>query len=243
MIVPILVLSSIFIGIAFLVSENNANYLLSGYNTMSESEKQNFDIKSYILNFKKFHLFLGISLLIIALLLYYLVDVDFSGIFLGTYPLLAYTYFIWKSSSFYITKTKKQTLTTYIGMAIMLLLFVGIVYEFKNSLTNNEIIIDKNKLEITGEYGIIIDLKTIKSITLEDSLPKITGKLNGFDLEIVRKGYFKTSTGEKVKLLINSDKSPIILIITNDNKRIYYSSKNQSNKDIYEELNKSIFVK
>ena len=36
MITPILILSSIFIIIAFIVNENNAKYLLSGYNTMSE---------------------------------------------------------------------------------------------------------------------------------------------------------------------------------------------------------------
>ena len=96
MLVVILILSSIFIIVAFSVTENNAKYLLSGYNTMSEEEQQNFDIQSYIPYFKKFHLVLGISLLIVSLLLYYYVDSDWCGIFLGAYPILAYTFFIWK---------------------------------------------------------------------------------------------------------------------------------------------------
>ena len=66
---PILILSSIFIAIAFIVNENNAKYLLSGYNTMSEEERMKFDIKSYIPFFRNFHIFLGISLLIISLIL------------------------------------------------------------------------------------------------------------------------------------------------------------------------------
>jgi hypothetical protein len=38
MIIAITLLSLIFIGIAFLVTENNDKSLLSGYNTMSEQE-------------------------------------------------------------------------------------------------------------------------------------------------------------------------------------------------------------
>jgi hypothetical protein len=38
--------------IAFFVTENNDKSLLSGYNTMSEQERQKFDIKSYIAYFK-----------------------------------------------------------------------------------------------------------------------------------------------------------------------------------------------
>lgn len=52
----------IFIGISFLINQNNAKDLLSGYNTMSDVEKQNFDIATYVLYFKKFNLFLGFSL-------------------------------------------------------------------------------------------------------------------------------------------------------------------------------------
>jgi hypothetical protein len=240
MIVPILLVSFILIGIAFWVDENNAAYLLSGYNTMSTDERKNFDIKSYIPFFKKFHFFLGLSLLIIALLLFYFVDSDTSGIFMGTYPLLGYIFFIWNSNKFYKLKTKKQTITTYVAMAIMLLLVLGIVYEFKSSLTNNEIIIGNNQLEITGEYGSFIAINTIKSITIEDNLPLISGKLNGFDLENVRKGYFKTTSGEKLKLLINTQSGPYVLITTKDNSKIFYSSKDQLNQKIFEKLKQSV---
>lgn len=242
MIVPILILSTIFMAIAFIVNENNAKYLLSGYNTMSEVERQNFEIKAYILFFRNFHFFLGFSLLIISTLLLYFVNSDWSGIFLGTYPLLIYVYFIWKSNQFAKNKSKKQNITTFIAMTIMFLLFVVIVYQLKNSLKDNEIIIDRNKIEITGEYGTKITIRDLKCIELIDKLPEISSKTNGFALQTIKKGFFKTVKGEKVKLLINSKRTPIILLITNDNQKIYYSAKDRSNQDIYREL-KSIIIK
>ncbi|HLF51034.1 DUF3784 domain-containing protein [Flavobacterium sp.] len=240
MIVPILILSAIFFAIAFIVNENNAKYLLSGYNTMSEVERQNFDIKSYIPFFRNFHFFLGFSLLIISILLLYFVNSDWSGIFLGTYPILAYVYFIWKSNQFAKNKSKKQNITTYIAMSVMFLLFVVIIYEFKSGLKDNEIIVDNKKIEITGEYGTEINISDLKSIELLDKLPEISSKTNGFALETIKKGFFRTVNDEKVKLLINSKKTPIILLITNDNQKIYYSSKDKSNEEIYNEVKREI---
>ena len=68
MLVAIIIISSLFTGIAFIVTESNAKYLLSGYNTMSEKERENFDIKSFVPYFRKFHLVLGSLLFVFSLL-------------------------------------------------------------------------------------------------------------------------------------------------------------------------------
>lgn len=240
MIVPILILSSIFVAIAFIVNENNAKYLLSGYNTMSENERQKFDIKSYIPYFRNFHIFLGISLLVISLILLYLVNSVWSGIFLGTYPILAYVYFIWNTNQFVKVKSKKQNITTYLSMCVVLIIFIVIVYNLKNSLNDNEIKMNGNKLEITGEYGTDLNIENIKSIELLDKLPEISSKANGFAVGTIKKGYFKTIKGETVKLIINSQKTPILVLTTIDNQKIYYSSKEKSNEEVYKEVNRRI---
>lgn len=240
MIIPILILSLIFIIVAFSVTENNAKYLLSGYNTMSEEEQQKFDIHSYIPYFRKFHLVLGTSLLIISLLLYYFVDSDWCGIFLGAYPILAYIFFIWKGNQFSKEKSSKQKIKTYGAMAVMLLLFLFLVYEFESSLNDNEIIIANNTITINGSYGTEIKLNDVQSIQLIDELPKITSKINGFALETVEKGYFLTNKGEKVTLLLNSKKSPFIAITTSDKKRIFYTAKNKSTVKLYTMLSNKI---
>ena len=243
MIIAILILTTLFIALAFAVTENNAKYLLSGYNTMSEVERQNYDIKSYIPYFRKFHLFLGISLLIISLILFYCVNSDWSGLFLGSYPILAYVFFIWKSDQFTINKSKKQIVTRYISMSVMFLLFIIIIYAFNSSLKDNEIIVTNQKIEITGQYGLEINFGDLKSMNLVDKLPEIKSKKNGFALETIKKGIFKIANGEKVKLLINSNKSPIILFIYNDKQKIYYSSKEKSNIEIFSTINKKFMVK
>lgn len=141
MIAPILLLSSIFVVIAFIVDENNAKYLLSGYNTMSEADRAKFNIKSYITFFRNFHIFLGLSLLIISLILLYFIDSIWCEIFLVAYPLLAYIYFIWKGMRFSINKTQRTI--TYIVIFGLLLLLLFIVVDFINTLKDNQITFKK----------------------------------------------------------------------------------------------------
>lgn len=236
MIIAIFIISIIFISIAFFINENNAKDLLSGYNTMTDEERKNFNIKLYLPFFRNFHFFLGISLLTISLLLYYIKNIDWAGIFLGTYPLLAYSYFIWKSNSFNTKKSKKQNIITYSAMSLMFIILIVIIYEFNNCLKDNQIIVSNNKIEITGEYGADININDLKSILLIDNLPEISSKIHGFDLAIIKKGYFYTSNNEKVKLLINSESKPLIMITTKDNQKIYYSSNEKPNEEIYKEL-------
>ena len=93
-------MSLLFIAIAFIVTENNAKYLLSGYNTMEEEDRKKFDLKAYIPFFRKFHIFLGISLLLFGVLLSRLINEEVGGIFLGVYPIAAYIYFITNSTKY-----------------------------------------------------------------------------------------------------------------------------------------------
>lgn len=243
MITPILILSLIFLLIAFIVTEKNAKYLLSGYNTMSEEERQNIDIKSYIHYFRNFHIFLGISLLITSLILFNFINPDWSIIFIGTYPILAYTFFIWKGNRFVKAKNKKQKMMTYISIFVMLSIFIFIVFNLVTVLKDNEIIFNGSKIEITGEYGTEINSAEIKSVELVNEVPEIISKTNGFSLAVIKKGIFKTKDQKKVKLLINSQNTPIILLTTTDNQQIYYSSKEKSNEEIYNELSRKTSTK
>lgn len=95
-----------FVALAFILSENNARYLLSGYNTMSEEERRKFDISGYIPYFKKFHLFLGVSLALMGMPISYIYGDDAGGIFLAAYTLLGYTFFIVSSRKFMSGKRK-----------------------------------------------------------------------------------------------------------------------------------------
>lgn len=236
MIIVSVLLAFIFIGIGFLITEKNAKHLLSGYNTMSDEDRKNFNLTDYLKFFKKFHVFLGTSLLIISLILFYFVDDDYSGVFVGVYPAAAYIYFIWKGKRFNNMKDEQTKGSFIFALVIMVAVFVAIVAMFAYSLQDNPVEIRAEVIKIGGDYGIDLPIKDLKSIELVNELPEMTSKINGFALQNIEKGLFRTSTDEKVKLLINSQNKPFILIITKTNEKIYYSSKEKSNQEIYNQL-------
>lgn len=239
MIIVLTFLSLIFIAIGFIINVKNANYLLAGYNTMSEKEKQNIDIQSYVKYFRKFHLFLGVSIFIIGILINFY-NPDLSLVIVILYIVSAYLFLAWKSNQFLISKNKKQINKNRISIIVLAIVLVGLATMFTYDLRDNPMIFEKNYLKIEGSYGMEINYNEIKTIKLVNELPQISIKTNGFALKNVQKGYFKTKSGEKVKLYINSTQKPFIYITTQNGQKIYYSSKDKSNLDIFELLQKKI---
>lgn len=223
-------MSLLFIAIGFIVNEHNAKYLLSGYNTMSEEERKKVNIKAYIQYFRKFHLFLGISFFPIGTLLTYFIDENATGVFIGIYPILAYTFFIATSFKYFNSQKNKIGVFILLGALILIIGFLG------RDLQENKMLINSETIEFQGSYGEIVPLKTIKSIELVSDKPKITLRTNGFSLGSVKKGYFKTDKGEIVKLILNGDNKPYILLTKLDGKKIYYSAKEESNEKLFEEI-------
>lgn len=89
-----------FVFIGLILTESNARYLLAGYNTMSEEERSKFDIRSYLVLFRKFHLFLGISFIVFSLLIFYKSTEMYLVLFMAGYPVLLYVYLLIKGNSF-----------------------------------------------------------------------------------------------------------------------------------------------
>ena len=72
--ISVLFCEMIFVIIAYTINEKNAKYLLSGYNTMSKEDQKKFDLKNYLIFFKKFFLNLSLYSFLIFLLFYVLYD-------------------------------------------------------------------------------------------------------------------------------------------------------------------------
>lgn len=87
-------------GLGFLITENNARYLLNGYNAMTEAERENFDLKAYISFFRTFHIRLAVSLFLIGLAISRFSSETWLAMFLAGYPVLAYMYMIKASNGF-----------------------------------------------------------------------------------------------------------------------------------------------
>lgn len=230
-------LSALFIVIGKLITVDNAKYYLSGFNTMSKEEQSKIDLPIYITFFRKFHIFLGLTCLIIGLILLQFLNEKVSVLFVAIYPILAYIYFGWKSiklTNGIQAKTAKISMIVLFVTAclVVLLMFVG--------TTESKLKYSENYFEIEGMYGDRYDYQDVTSISLLDSLPKIKRKTNGFAVKPVYKGYFKTDSSEKVKLMLNSDQRPLIYILLKDGRKIYYSAESDSNKVLFKNLENSL---
>lgn len=235
MLYTIIGIGLLFIAMAFLVTENNSKYLLSGYNTMSEAERKNVDIKSYIPYFKKFHLFLGISFMVIGLLLHYAIGESASGIFIGVYPILAYIYFMKESNKYWKGSGNKWNK---IGLYVLLGSLILVIGLLAMGLKENRLIITADKMEFQGSYGEVLNWNEIKAVDIINELPRIDSKINGFALGHIKKGYFSTDTGEKIKLILNSDHHPYLQITKLDGEKIYFSAKEKPDPEAYLEIKK-----
>ena len=54
MILALIFVNIILLGLAYYLNPKNAKYLLAGYNTMSDKERDNFDLINYLKFFKSF---------------------------------------------------------------------------------------------------------------------------------------------------------------------------------------------
>ncbi len=233
MIYVLLAMSILFVAIGFVVTERNAKYLLSGYNTMSEADRAKVNMSAYIPYFRKFHIFLGISFLTLGVAFTYLVGKNTGGIFLALYPILAYIYFALSSSKYskgVSSKWRKASVLILVGTFIFVASLMG--YGFKE----NALIFDTERILFEGMYGESLQVSEVRSIELVQELPNITLKTNGFASGAVSKGYFKTESGEVIKLMVNADRKPYILFTKSNGEKIYFVAKSKPSNEILEEM-------
>ena len=93
-----------FIICAYMINEKNADMLLAGYNTMSKKEKEYFDLKNYLIFFRKFFINLTIysSLIFLIFLVFYGETTAFIVYLAST--LIPLPYLIYKGNKFKIKK-------------------------------------------------------------------------------------------------------------------------------------------
>ncbi|MFY0601414.1 MAG: DUF3784 domain-containing protein [Cyclobacteriaceae bacterium] len=230
-------LSTLFVLIGLIITENNAKYLLSGYNMMSEEDREKVDIKSYIPRFKKFHFVLGVSFLFFGLSINYFIGENATGVFMGLYPIAAYIFWIWKNGKYTIGVSNQYKKVIIYFLIILLIFISGLFYV---GFDEDRLIINEQGVQLEGIYGETLKPQQIKTIKLTSQLPKIKYKSNGFALGEIKKGYFITSEKTRVKFLLNSLNQPYIQLTRTDGKEIYFSAKNESNKKIYNDLRQAL---
>ena len=223
---------------AILLTGRGAN-LLSGYNTMSEAERARYDAPKicrvtgvFLLVFAfllfglamewlPIYAFLAAAFLAVPALLLYTNTRCYrdpasvgtpqgqeADSVLGTAPSMNGT--IPEAER----QKRRRDLLVIIGVAGLLLVLFAFVtlMLLKGSQPPAYAIVD-GTLEITSQYGTRIPLADIRKIERLDVMPALLAKKNGFDMDAVRKGLFRTADGDAT-LFVNLDKPPFLRLTT-----------------------------
>lgn len=189
-------------------------FLISGYNMMSKKQKENVDIKS-LGNLIGNYMFLIASIVGISGYMQNLGYKNISlSIMLSMIPLIiillikAQKYDYNKQNS----KDRKIKYTVAIGIILLTLiitsgfLIVGII--------EPKVDISSDKIMISGLYKRTIKVSNIKEITLEDTIPRVLRKTNGFDFGYTLRGNFELEGEGISSIYIQENQSPYIVIKT-----------------------------
>ncbi|WP_221394692.1 DUF3784 domain-containing protein [Dyadobacter sp. NIV53] len=235
MIIPATILSLVFGSVGFIVTKNNAKYILSGYNTMSEQQRSKMDIDGYLSFFKYFHILLSVSLFVGTVLISFLNN-NWASAFMLMYPLIAYLYLIIKGNSFYKYSDNRK-LTSYFGCGILIIVIIIVGFTQLSSYKSNGLTFDDKVLEINGMYGMQIEKQNIFKLRLVDELPAISYKSNGFAAGDYAKGSFKAKNGKTIHLFVNKKLSQSLLLSTTDGD-IYYNTDETNMNELYKKVEK-----
>lgn len=197
----------LFIGLGFLVNKENAQYLLSGYNTMSEAERETFPLEDYLRRFKYFHLFFGLTFAGIGTLLFVL-DLPYLGHHLGITPILAYLFFFLNNKDL----QGENKGAVWVGVGVLLATLVGVVVLFIWSDSDSSITIYEDRMQIDGPYGTELFWSELSQVTLVSELPEIKSRLHGISTETTAKGKFSGPHGERYLLLLDKPFDQILII-------------------------------
>jgi hypothetical protein len=212
-----------FCGIGFMITENNANYMLAGYIRLTDEEKESFNLTEFIRKHKRFHLLFSITYLIVGLIVYFSLGITEASYWLVTSPLIVYAYYIpTKKSPFY-----KEKQLPYVRKAVSLILLgfaFYISYLFYETLQDNKMTIVGNEIHISGMYGVKIPLNEIKEVELVPGPTATLVKLHGITTKKLLKGFFKLENGSDVLMYINRIDEQCIRIERKNAKTVYYNS-------------------
>ena len=98
--VIVIFVSILCLGLAYYLNPENAKSLLAGYNTMSDTERDNFDIVNYLKFFKSFFIKLSIYSILIFVFIYFLYDEETAAIVWTISLMVPWPYYIIKSKKY-----------------------------------------------------------------------------------------------------------------------------------------------
>lgn len=211
--------------------------LIAGYNTMPKEEKANVDVKGLSSHLRNGMLIIGLLVMLAPPLFNWLGFPSIANLSMFFTIFGGVILTVITAQKFNHNKPNKSSLkgnwvVIPVISAAILFTFGLIVY----ASFSTKIEIGNENLKITGIYSTEIEISSIETVELVESLPRITLKTNGFNFGKILKGNFKTEEYGVVKLYLESFDEPSLLIVYDDGKRVYINLKKFDSKEAYKAI-------
>lgn len=260
------IIVGIFIILSVVLISGRGSWLIAGYNTASEEEKEKYDEK-------KLCRAVGVMLLLIALATAGLLIIPYTSALSTNYFTFFFIFIIAAViiTAYYTNKkclkkektvfdfnspyseinhntkynygkpAKKGKNITGIIAACMLLLPVVLLVSIELSASSNPPVftINDGVLNISTTYGEDVNLSDIKNIELKNTMPDNLSKKSGTNMGSILKGQFKTD-GNVVDVYVDASKPPFIYISTTDGLLIINDQTKLKTQALYNQLKSDI---
>jgi len=187
--------------------------------------------KIYSAKISKAYQVLGMLCVVFAFVLYFVGSLELILLlFISLLPFAIYEY----SCRRIFTGKFNKTAVILLSLAMLApLAFIVPAY------LESSVIINDEKIRITGFYGERIPINQLQQVFLADTLPSIGMRTNGISTGRINKGHFHSrSLQRNVKLLLHSRNAPFLYIIHGDNNRhlILNLRNSEKTREVYEQL-------
>ena len=220
-----------------MITKNNASSLLSGYNTMSKEEQEQFPLTEYLERFKGFHIRFGVLYTVLGIV-FYVTKSELLGWHMSITPILAYIYFFYQTKDLSM-KVESQKNSFRVGIAVLIGTLVFVIGMFYWSDRPSDVVLDGDILRISGPYGIDLPLDKIDSLGISESLPEISKRRHGISTGTVAKGKYRGPEGDYL-LLIDKPYVNVLWIERKSGDPILISLKELDEEKLLRELNESL---
>ena len=235
-------LGLLFFSLGFIITPNNAKYILSGYNTMNREDQEKFPIVGYLKAFKTFHIWFGIIYTALSVV-FHLIDSDWVGYHLGITPIVAYGWFFWTSRRFnegLSGATKNNTTLGLVVLSLTLAFVIGLfIWSDKESTWSYE----EKQLSLEGPYSITLNVNDLDSVALREELPEITLRSHGISTGKVAKGKYKGPENERYHLLIDKPAGEILTLYPKKGIPVLISLEGLDERELYDQILTDLYSK
>lgn len=127
------------------------------------------------------------------------------------------------------------TVITLAGVAIMLFFIFGVM------LSGNKLSVEENTIVIGGIYSKNIKMNSIENLSVTETPPDFSERVNGGSMGDLRVGYFLLENKEKVYVYIENYSTPPFINFDYDGESMIINLKtSEETKNLYDEISKNL---